>query len=299
MENEPCRLLVALARRAYAPLCADRLQHGRKPRRDDHLGRRPCDQGRDAPDRHRVEQRRSQVERRRGEDLLPLGPQRLDAGMGNDARRRQRQTALGIRQGRRRLRHQSPRRQGVVRTARRGLRPQVVGRLQGHGQIEGPHLRRPDGPPLELLGRGFLPAYLRRRLRSRGAEARRGHHRQGRRVGRSAGTLLRHGRNRVEQRRNDAGVHLQAADRHRVRRFDRFGHLRLRPRKRRDAEHLQTRKRQYRRTDRGHGHDGGLRQIPRLVARRPADRVPLAVPATSRTRRACSSTTARRPKCRT
>ncbi len=24
-------------------------------------------------------------------------------------------------------------------------RPQIVGRIQGHGQVEGPHLRRPDG----------------------------------------------------------------------------------------------------------------------------------------------------------
>ena len=136
----------------------------------------------------------------------------------------------------------------------------------GHGQIESPHLRRPDGPPLGLLGRGRIPPHLRRRAGQGSRDGRQGHHAR-RAVGRPAGALFRHGRDRLEQRRDDAGLHLQTADGHRLRRVDRFGHLRLRPRKRRDAKHLQAHQLQYRQTRQRSGGHGRLRQISRLVAR--------------------------------
>ena len=151
------------------PLPADRLQPRRKPRRDDPLGRGARHEGRHAPDRPHVEQPRAPLERRRAADLLPLGPQRLDAGLGDGARGRQRASAVGFRARRRGIRHLAPRRQGVVRTARAGGRPPLGRHPQGHGQVEGPDLRRPDGPPLGLLGRGRIPAPLRRRLRARRA----------------------------------------------------------------------------------------------------------------------------------
>ena len=66
------------------------------------------------------------------------------------------------------------------------------------------------------------------------------HRRRRRGVGRTHGALLRHGRDRMEQRRRPAGLHLQAPRRHRLRPFDRFGHLRLRPRERPHGQHLQA-----------------------------------------------------------
>ena len=155
---------------------------------------------------------------------------------------------------------------------------QIVGRIRGHGQVEGPHLRRPDGPPLGLLGRRLLPPYLHRRTGQGPRDGRHGHHARCT-VGRPAGALFRHGRNRLEQRRHDAGLYLQAAHRHRIRRFDRLGHLRLCARKRRDAEHLQAGQCQYRGARRKRqGRHGRLRQIPRMVARRYENRLPFTAP---------------------
>ena len=271
VEDEPRGRLVTLARRPDAPLPADRLQHGREPRRDDDPGRGHGLEGRDMPDGLHVEQPLAEVERRRTAHLFPLGPQRFDAGVADERLGRRRDADHGQRRRRGRSRRgglrRKPRRKAhLVGADRADGRPPFVGHLQGYGQIESPHLRRPDGPPLGLLGRGRIPPHLRRRAEQGSRDGRQGHHAR-RAVGRPAGALFRHGRDRLEQRRDDAGLHLQSADGHRLRRVDRFGHLRLRPRKRRDAKHLQAHQLQYRQTRQRSGGHGRLRQISRLVAR--------------------------------
>ena len=98
-------------------------------------------------------------------------------------------------------------------------------------------------------------------------------------MGRPAGPLLRHGRDRLEPCRNDAGLHLQAAHGYGLCRIDRLGHLRLRRGFGTDAEHLQADELQHGREDRAAARQPpGLRQVSRLVARRPEDRLPLAAP---------------------
>ena len=114
----------------------------------------PRHEGHNALDRPHVEQPRTALERRRAEDLFPLGPQRFDAGWemapaGGDVRQPsdfgRDVEGFGI----------SPRGdKGVVRTARTGGRPPFGRHPQGHGQVESPDLRRPDGPPLGLLDEG-------------------------------------------------------------------------------------------------------------------------------------------------
>ena len=244
VEDEPRGRFVALARRKVAPLPADRLQHGREPRRDDDPGRGDGFEGRDMPDGFHVEQSLAAMERRRAAHLLPLGPRWFDAGVADERLGRRRDADHGRRRWRGRSRRgglrREPRREThLVGADRADSRPPLVGHLRGHGQVESPHLRRPDGPPLGLLGRGRIPPHLRRRTGQGARDGWQGHHAR-RTVGRPAGPLFRHGRNRLEQRRRQAGLHLQTADGHRIRRIDRFGHLRLRPRVGRNEEHLQT-----------------------------------------------------------
>ncbi len=157
VEDAPRRLVVALARRHATALHADGLQHGRKPRRDDRVDGRNRHRGMPAADRRRIELRGAAMVGRRAVGMVPLGPQRLDAGMADGGRRDARAADYG-----RRRRRGNPRRGGIRRGARRKThlvgadRPcggtQIVGRPQRPARIESPHLRRSDGPPLGLLG---------------------------------------------------------------------------------------------------------------------------------------------------
>ncbi len=89
------------------------------------------------------------------------------------------------------------------------------------------------------------------------------------RSGTPAGPLLRHGRDRLEPRRNDAGLHLQTADGHRLRRVDRFDIFvyDLETARRRTSASrrisIRAKKSTIRRTTWGYD------KYPRLVARRP------------------------------
>ena len=140
LEDGPRRLGIALARRLETPLRGHALQPRRELRTHADLRPRHGQRRGQRADRPLLGEQLARLERRRTHDPLPLRPQRLDAGVGDEPRGRRPAPALAARRRHRGLRHQPPRRQGVVRAPGTGLRPQVVGRVQGYAPLQSTYL---------------------------------------------------------------------------------------------------------------------------------------------------------------
>ena len=216
-----------LARRHDGRIYGHPLRHAGEQGHHGYIPARHGDGQRTRPDRHLVERILAAVEQRLETHLFSLRPQRHDAGVVDEPRRRRRTSGIRHTRGHRRLRHSPHRAETLLHAQGSRRRPTFGRRLQGYGQVAGTHIRRPDVPTLELLGRGRLQPYIHCRHPSRGPYQSGRHTRRGCRMGRPAGTLLRRLGDCVEPRRHKARIYMQEAHGYGLCRLDRLGHIRL------------------------------------------------------------------------